>query len=153
MPEQTPELARLISLVREVSVAMLTTVETDGSLRSRPMQVQEAEFDGTLRFFTQEHSGKVEEVERDRHVNVAISCPEKGIYVSLTGRANLSNDQTKKDELWRDEYREWFPKGKDDPELEILEVDVKAGEYWAIPNPNAPADEQSRESEHGEITM
>jgi general stress protein 26 len=45
--------AKLGELIKGIRVAQLTTVEDDGSLRSRPMGTQDIEFDGTLWFFTQ----------------------------------------------------------------------------------------------------
>jgi len=41
-------------------VAMLTTVASDGSLRSRPMVTPDADFDGELWFFTRYNSPKSE---------------------------------------------------------------------------------------------
>ena len=59
------------ALIKDIKFAMLTTVEDDGSLRSRPMATQQAEFDGDLWFFTGASSAKVGEVQRDRQVNVS----------------------------------------------------------------------------------
>jgi general stress protein 26 len=27
-------------------------------------------------------------------------------------------------------YKAWFPKGEDDPEIAVLRVDVREGEFW-----------------------
>jgi len=43
---------KLAGLIEGIKVAMLTTAAEDGTLRSRPMVTQPAEFDGTLWFFT-----------------------------------------------------------------------------------------------------
>ena len=39
---------KLRELIEDIDIAMLTTVEADGTLRSRPMGTQKAEFDGDL---------------------------------------------------------------------------------------------------------
>ncbi len=57
--EQEVNMSKLASMIRAIKVAMLTTVNPDGSLRSRPMATQEAPFDGTLWFFTRESSSTV----------------------------------------------------------------------------------------------
>ncbi|MDQ3122831.1 MAG: pyridoxamine 5'-phosphate oxidase family protein [Actinomycetota bacterium] len=44
---------------------MMTTVEADGSLRSRPMWTQGDEFDGSLWFFTSDEAPLGEGLERN----------------------------------------------------------------------------------------
>ena len=34
------------------------------------------------------------------------------------------------EELWREPFKAWFPKGKDDPELALVSVTPQDGEYW-----------------------
>ena len=44
------DIKKLGELIKDIRIAMLTTVDEDGSLRSRPMATQDAEFDGVLWF-------------------------------------------------------------------------------------------------------
>ena len=62
---------------------MITTLEPDGSLRSRPRATQGSEFDGTLWFFTGEHDPKVDEVQRDRRVNISYGSKDGNVWVSV----------------------------------------------------------------------
>ena len=64
---------------------MLTTVDEDGTLRSRPMGTQEIEFDGDLWFFTADPSGKSAEVREHQQVNVSYADPGSTRYVSVSG--------------------------------------------------------------------
>ncbi len=116
--------------IKGIRIAMMTTVEEDGMLRSRPMATQEADFDGDLWFFTGAGSPKVDEVEHDRHVNISYSKPDDNRWVSVSGTAQLVRDRAKIDELWKPFLKAWFPKGKDDPELALLRVNVTDAEYW-----------------------
>jgi general stress protein 26 len=125
---------KLSELIHDIKVAMLTTVEPDGHLRSRPMATQGSDFDGQLWFFTAIDSGKVHEVQLDQYVNVAYSQPDKQIYVSVSGRATISQDKAKLKELWNPIHKAWFPKGLDDPNLALLRVDVDRAEYWDAPS-------------------
>ncbi|MDZ4796688.1 MAG: pyridoxamine 5'-phosphate oxidase family protein [Bryobacteraceae bacterium] len=125
---------KLGELIHEVKVAMLTTVEPDGQLRSRPMATQGTDFDGQLWFFTALDSSKVDEVQREEHVNVAYSQPDKQIYVSVSGKASVSRDKAKLKELWNPIHKAWFPKGLEDPHLGLLCVDVDRAEYWDAPS-------------------
>lgn len=121
-------------LIKGIKVAMMTTVEEDGSLRSRPMWTHDRDFDGELWFFTREHSPKVGEVEHDHHVSLAYSDPSKDRYVSVSGRCRLVLDKQKARELWNPTLKAWFPEGLDDPELALLCVRVERAEYWDTPN-------------------
>ncbi len=125
---------KLNNLIEDIDFAMLTTVDTDGVLRSRPMATQEAEFDGTLWFFTSDKTHKVEEVERDNRVNASYAKPEDNVYVSVSGRARLVKDKEKIEELWNPILKAWFPEGLDDPTLSLLKISVEEAEYWDSPN-------------------
>jgi general stress protein 26 len=116
--------------IKDIDIAMLTTVESDGTLRSRPMGTQQVEFDGDLWFFTYDDAPKVDEIARERQVNVAYSRPDKQSYVSVSGRAKLVRDRKKIDELWNPFYKIWFQNGKDDPRIALLKVEVTQAEYW-----------------------
>jgi general stress protein 26 len=121
-------------LIKDIKVAMMTTVEADGSLRSRPMWTHDRDFDGELWFFTREHSPKVDEVEHDHHVNLAYSDPTRTRFVSVSGRCRLVLDKEKARELWNPSLKAWFPEGLDDPELALLCVRVEKAEYWDTPS-------------------
>ena len=127
-------IAHLGKLIHGIKVAMMTTVEEDGSLRSRPMWTHDRDFDGELWFFTREHSAKVGEVEHHHHVNLAYAEPSKDHFVSASGRCRLVLDKEKARELWNPTLKAWFPEGIEDPELALLCVKVEKAEYWDAPN-------------------
>jgi len=116
-------------LIKEVEIAMLTTID-GGTLRSRPMQTQEAEFDGELWFFTNSDTHKTDEIETDNRVNVSYASPAANTYVSVSGAASIVKDKEKIEELWNPILKAWFPKGLDDPTLCLLKVSVEQAEYW-----------------------
>ena len=120
---------KLGELIKDVKTAMLTTMDW-GVLRSRPMATQDFEFDGDLWFFTSLETHKVEEIEKDRRVNLSYAAPDKNTYVSVTGSASIVKDQAKIDEYWSPINKAWFPEGKDDPNLVLLKVAVEQAEYW-----------------------
>ena len=121
---------KLRKMVKKVPVAMLTTVGADGVLRSRPMATQDPDFDGELWFFTRYHSPKSEDIKENQRVNVSYASPKQDRYVSVSGTATLVRDAAKVKELWRGEYKTWFPDGKKDPDLALLKVKVEKAEYW-----------------------
>jgi general stress protein 26 len=117
-------------LVKDIKMAMLTTVDSDGSLRSRPMATQELEFDGDLWFFTEASSPKVKDIGRNSHVSVSYANPDKQRYVVASGDAQLVRDKAKMQELWSPILKVWFPKGLEDPDLALIKVRVNDAEYW-----------------------
>ena len=121
---------KLRKLIKDVRVAMLTTSAADGSMRSRPMATPDADFDGELWFFTRYHSGKSEEIQEKQKVNVSYAAPKTERFVSVSGTASLVRDPARIKDLWRGQYKEWFPEGKKDPELALLKVTVDRAEYW-----------------------
>ena len=132
--ERGEQIRKLDEMIKEIDFAMLTTVAEDGSLHSRPMSTQRAEFDGNLWFFTQASAPKVGEIEREQQVNVSYAAPEDQRYVSVSGRATVVRDRAKIGELWSPELKAWFPEGPDDPDLALLKVAVERAEYWDSPS-------------------
>ena len=131
--EKSDPIKKIGEMMKDIKFAMLTTIDESGSLRSRPMATQNKEFDGDLWFFTRASAPKVEEVEREHHVNVSYSHPEDQRYISLSGQAKLVRDQAKNEELWTMAMKAWFPKGPEDPETALLKVTVDKAEYWETP--------------------
>lgn len=131
------DIEKLHELIKDIRTAMLTTVEEDGSLRSRPMATQETDLgdlDGNLWFFTPASSAKVGEVRREQHVNLSYAAPDSNRYVSVSGTARIVRDPAKAKELWNPALKAWFPKGLDDPDLALLRVEVGKAEYWDAPS-------------------
>ena len=124
---------KMWDMMKGISFAMLTT-EDDDHLRARPMVAAQSGFDGTLWFFTRGSSHKVDEVRHDQRVGVTYSDPHKQDYGSLSGRAQLVRDKAAIDAHWGESMRTWFPKGKDDPDIALLKVDITMAEYWDAPN-------------------
>ncbi len=125
---------KLWSLIKDIQVAMMTTIDDDGTLRSRPMWIQQKEFDGDLWFFTKASSAKVFEVNQYRQVGLSFAEPKDQDYVSVSGEAQLVRDLEQARELWSESLKTWFPNGLDDPDLALLRVRVEKAEYWDAPS-------------------
>ncbi len=122
-------LEKLKTIIKDVEVAMLTTID-DGVLRSRPMQTQQAEFNGDLWFFTSSNTHKAEEIKKDNRVNVSYAAPEDNSYVSVSGKAEIVTDKAKMEELWSPILKAWFPKGLEEPDIILIKVTAEQTEYW-----------------------
>lgn len=126
--EQTIE-----KLVAKASIALVTTVAEDGALVSRPLAVQQREFDGDLWFFTEDPSAKTDQVRANDQVNVAIEAGHG--WLSISGTGTVVKDQAKIDELWSTGAEAWFEQGREDPKVALLRVEAKTAEYWTSKAP------------------
>ena len=126
-------IAQLSELIKDVEVAMFTTTGVDGRLYSRPLGTQQVDFDGDLWFATAADSPKVAEISLNPRVNVAYASTSKNTYVSVSGRARIVDDREKIEALWSPAMKLFFPGGKDDPNLRLIQVRAETAEYWEGP--------------------
>ena len=126
-------LARLKELIDSVRIGLLTTVDFEGALHTRPLETLRCDVDGTLWFFTDLESPKADELARDTRVSVGYSEPSKKIYAVVTGHGRLLRDRALAEQLWTVAQRAWYPKGVEDEHLSILRVTPQRAEYWETP--------------------
>lgn len=117
-------------LIKDVEVAMLTTI-TDGKAVSRPMQTQEAEFDGELWFLTLKDTAKYLEIIANPSVNLAYAGKS---YVSISGTAEFSEDLERKKEYWNPIFEKMLETTYDDPNVVLIHVKADTAEYWESGN-------------------
>lgn len=128
------ESKKLRELVKDIRIAMLTTVDASGALRSRPLatiDIGEGN-DSELTFFVRQDSGKVDEIKNDNQVNVSYADPSGNSYVSVSGKARVQRDPALAKQHWNPLMNAWF-EGPDDPSLAVLRVHIERGEYWDAP--------------------
>jgi general stress protein 26 len=130
---QQDDREKVIELVGRARSAMLTTMTPDGDHVSRPMAVQETEFDGDLWFFVYDDSDKVRHIRANPKVNVAISNDPKSEWTSISGTAEVVHDPAKAESLWAKPLETWFPDGLQTPGLALIKVHAQVAEYWDAP--------------------
>lgn len=125
---------KLQELIKDIKVAMLTTISADGQLRSRPMATHEVNVDDALWFLTYTNTAKVAEVSQQEQVNLAYMDVGSQRYVSISGTGQTYRDTKKVNELWNPLMKAWFPKGPDDPMIAVMRVTPEYAEYWDAPS-------------------
>ena len=130
MTQDRSDLVRLRQLVDRMPVAMWTTVEEDGSLASRPMSPLEMDEHGALWFFTDRRATRPQHL---RAVNLSFTDPERGTYVSLSGRGQVHTNRDRIGRLWTVFARPWFPDGPASPHVVLLEFQPSTVEFWEAP--------------------
>src|SRR5690606_3947406 len=114
-------------LIKDIEVAMFTTISSDNKILSRPMQTQEVEFDGELWFLTMKDTDKYQEIAANPHVNLAYAGKS---YVSISGTAEFIEDEAKKKEYWSPVFDKMLDTSYDDPNVVLIKVDADSAEYW-----------------------
>ncbi|MBF4992610.1 pyridoxamine 5'-phosphate oxidase family protein [Arthrobacter gandavensis] len=124
---------RVVKILEHAKIGNLTTVDLQGNLVSRPLALQETDSEGNLWFFTPDPSPKADEIRANPHVNVAVE--DKKGYLSVSGRAEISHDQEKIEELWNASAAAWFEQGREDPSIALIKVNSDTAEYWVSDEP------------------
>lgn len=120
---------RLWDLIEDIGVCMLTSRDGD-SLRARPMHAMADREAGVIAFFADATAHKDEEIAANPDVCLAFAKPGSNEYVSVSGRAVVSNDREEIRSRWTKMTDVWFPDGPEDPNVRVLKVEPSAGEFW-----------------------
>jgi general stress protein 26 len=127
------DLARVLDLVREIRIALLTTLGADATFHTRPVQTLAAEDSGRLWFFTDMQSPKVHELDADSRASLGYADTVGKRYVAVSGVCSVRRDPHKAQELWQLEQRAYYPAGPSDERLGLLCVQIEHAEYWLAP--------------------
>lgn len=125
----TPETFEVLKgIIKDAKVAMLVTVNSEGKLVARPMQLQEVEYDGDLWFLTRKDTDKYEEIKHNDKVNIVIADKS---YASISGTAEIVDDLEKKKEFWSKAYEVMFDlEDYTDPRITLIKIHSETAEYW-----------------------
>ena len=118
---------QLSELLESFDTARLLTRHGDTN-HARPMAIAEMEGANTLWFITSIDSPKVDEIRHDERVSVILQSERK--FIALSGISTVVRDRERIDALWKETWKIWFPKGKADPSIALLRVDVEDAEFW-----------------------
>ncbi|GLK69377.1 pyridoxamine 5'-phosphate oxidase family protein [Hansschlegelia plantiphila] len=120
---------RVWELVDEISVCMLTSKNGD-ALHARPMHAMSDPERGEIVFFTDVRAHKDEEIAADPQVCLAFAKPGSNAYVSISGEAEVSDDRAEIRSRFNSMTKTWFPDGPEDPNIRLLKVTPRSGEFW-----------------------
>lgn len=129
-PTHKEELKIVNDLIKDIEVAMFTTI-VDNKPISRPLQTQEAEFDGELWFLTLKDTDKYQEILNNPSVNLAYAGKS---YVSISGKAQFIDDLERKKEYWNSVLEKVLNTTYDDPNVILIKVTAETAEYWESGN-------------------
>ncbi len=132
--EAIKKVRELAEKIKDAQVAVLTTAGELGYPHSQPMYTHSLKDDGIIWFITSKEYHKTNEIAANAKVSVTYSVPADNLYVAIYGTATLTDNPHMIDELWSDRFRAWFPKGKTDPDITLIRIDMEHIEYWDGPD-------------------
>jgi general stress protein 26 len=140
MSESDKRIDDLYDLIDGIEVAMLTTRRPDGQLVSRAMQTQRRTAGADLWFVTSVDSYKFEELASDPQVNVSYYRDRTREWVSVSGKAILSQDRDLVRGLYKPDWKAWFKTAHgtdddkagtpDDPRIALILVEAQSVTYF-----------------------
>ncbi len=125
------EIEKLVELTQDARFCMLTTIDGEGTLVSRPMTRQDVDLDVELWFIATKDSRKVDHIRSRPEVSVTVTGGSS--WVSIAGTAEVVDDVDKLRELWSTFAEAWLPGGPEDPNAVLVKVDAQTAEYWDNP--------------------
>ncbi|MEO5997197.1 MAG: pyridoxamine 5'-phosphate oxidase family protein [Chitinophagaceae bacterium] len=128
--DATNDLTKFKELVNDIRVATLVTYSQNDGMRGRPMSTAQVGDMGDLWFFTNEYSGKVNEIAADNDVLISYASRSDNSYVIVKGTSELIDDKSKIESLWNPALKVWFPQGLSDPSIMLLKVEPVEVEFW-----------------------
>jgi len=126
-------LKKFKKLADEIKICMFITDSATAekeAAHTRPMATIEIEENGTLWFYTDIRSIKVEEVSMERTVHLVYAHPGKESYLDVWGKAEVVTDRQTVVDKWSPIVKAWFPEGAGDPNLGLLKVRPTSCYYW-----------------------
>jgi len=123
-------LQNLRAKIKSIRFGMLTTLNSDMSLSSRPMTQQQLDDNGTLWFFATDNTQLAQDIRNFPKINVTFANPADSVYVTTSGHAEIIKNREKEKELWNPMAAAWYPQGLDDPNLALIKFDINCAEYW-----------------------
>ena len=116
--------------MKKIGIAMVVTHSGRGdALRARPMAAHPLPEENAIYFLTDGRAEKGDEVAHNTNVCLAFSDVGSQKYVSVTGRADISDDRGKIKQLWS-ENEKAFWRDENDPAIRVLRVLPEEAEYW-----------------------
>ena len=125
-----PAVEKIRKIAEGARSCLFGTMRAGQPLEVRPMAVQKVDEAGRIWFLSGRDSNKNHRLEHDSHVQLLFANPGASEFLSVTGRATVSDDRALREKFWTPMAKTWFPGGVDDPQLTVIGVQIDGGHYW-----------------------
>lgn len=120
-------------LIAHQPTCLFTTLLTRVPLTTRPMSVQKVCDQGNFWFLSSSDSDKNAELAIDDRVQMFFVNTGDYEFLSVYGKASVSRDREKINELWSNIAKAWF-EDENDPRITVIKVTPEEGFYWDTKN-------------------
>lgn len=115
--------------IDDVKAGMLG-VEGSGQ-HMQPMAPQLDRDANKIWFFTKKSSDLLKAVGDGAKAHFCVVGEHHDYHACLAGRLRENRDAAKIDEYWNPVVAAWYPEGKDDPDMTLLELSLEDAAIWA----------------------
>jgi general stress protein 26 len=130
---------KIKEIAKKAASCFLCTNINGGSFNTRPMSAEQIDDEGNLWFLSASDSHKNKEISIDPSVQLLFQGSHHSDFMSINGKAEISRDKNKIEELWDGIMKTWFTEGKDDPRITVIKVTPVDGYYWDTKHSEAVA--------------
>jgi len=131
--DKTPEeiIDRVWELADKIDFCMFGTWDGDKQV-SRPLSARVRRDEHAIYFLVSSTGHKNIEIEQFPNVNLNFADTKAMNFISISGKAELSNDRAKIRDLWSDFDKAWW-ESEDDPDIRLITVRPERAELWDSP--------------------
>ena len=122
---------RVWELAENMDFCMFGTWTGDKQV-SRPLSSRVRRDEHAIYFLVSANGHKNIEIEQFPNVNLNYSDIKAMNFISIAGKAELSNDRAKIEELWSDFDKAWWESAQD-PDIRLITVTPERAELWDSP--------------------
>ncbi len=121
---------KLHALLRTLDTVMVTTVDDQNRLISRPMALRVGDFGGTLFFLAPTNSRIISHIAARSAVNISFTSANSS--VSLTGTADFTTNYNSVAEHWHSMLAPVAPP-RGTTGAALIEVTIDEARFWSVP--------------------
>jgi general stress protein 26 len=119
------------TLLRSIDVCMMTTIDSNGDINSRPMlQNKEAEYDGYLYFFSLKDTRKVRDLNDIPTISLTYQDKEGTLFLQAHGEGEIVDSIEAMTPHWDKKLNLWWHEQEHTPGMCMIRVKVAWIRYW-----------------------
>ncbi len=124
-------LEKLRFIVDQIDIGTLCSFNKESDYpHGVPMSRQEVDDDGSIWYICSAESETFRNIENDPKISLFYADAKNYTFLSINGTGRLSRDQARIDRYWNKMMEGWFEKGKEDPNIRLLQVTPVEAHYW-----------------------
>jgi len=123
---------RVWELAEKINICMFVTWDGERQ-RARPLAANVDRAENAIFFLTDVSGLKDDQIERFPVVTLAFADTSGNKYVSITGKAKVTDDRARIKRLWTPDNKAFWD-SEDDPDIRLITVTPEDAEVWDSPN-------------------